>query len=62
VKENKVDTQKLAKIVDEQAKKGDEVCQDYLSEVALNSKRGGGFSWIEMQLDMEDEDDDFRPY
>ena len=57
-----MDTQNLAKIVDEQAKKGDEVCQDYLSEVALNSKRGGGFSWIEMQLDMEDEDDDFRPY
>lgn len=53
---------KLSKKIEEQAKKGDEVCQDYLSEIALNSKRGVGFSWIETQLDMEDEDDDFRPY
>lgn len=52
----------LAKQIDRQAKQGDTVCQDYLAEQAMNEKRGGGFSWIETQLCMEDEDDDFRPF
>ena len=52
----------LTKQIDRQAKLGDTVCQDYIAEQAMNEKRGGGFSWIETQLCMEDEDDDFRPF
>lgn len=45
-----------------QAAEGDPVCAEYLSQIALNTRAGGGFLWIETQLDMEEESDDFRPY
>ena len=56
--------QKLAmtNLIRKQAANGDPVCADALSIAALNFKQGGGYSWIETQLDMEDADDDFRPY
>ena len=38
------------------------VCAEYLALIALNSRAGGGRAWIEEQLDMEEDDDDFRPY
>lgn len=40
----------------------DPVCAEYLASIALNSRAGGGRAWIETQLDMEEEDDDFRPF
>jgi len=45
-----------------QAQSGDKVCADYLSQIALDSQANNGRSWIETQLDMEEDDDDFRPY
>lgn len=56
--------QKLAmtNMIRKQAANGDSVCADALSLVALNFKQGVGYSRIESQLDMEDEDDGFRPY
>ena len=57
-----IESMKLTELVKKQAQEGDKVSQDYLTEQATNAKRGNGFSWIETQLDMEDYDDDFRPY
>lgn len=45
-----------------QAAEGDPVCAELLSLSALNHQQGGGYEWIDMQLDMEDDDDDFRPF
>ncbi len=50
------------KLLKKQAEQGDEVCQAYLNEQALNAKSAGGEAFIETLLDMQDEDDDFRPY
>ena len=38
------------------------ICAEYLALTALNSRAGGGMDWFEEQLDMEEDDDDFRPY
>jgi len=56
--------QKLAmtNLIRKQAANGDPVCAELLSLSALNHKQGGGYAWIDTQLDMEDDDDDFRPY
>lgn len=56
--------QKLAmtELIRKQAANGDPVCAELLSLSALNHKQGGGYAWIDTQLDMEDDDDDFRPY
>ncbi len=40
----------------------DPVCSEYLALIALNSRAGGGRDWIETQLDMEEDEDDFHPY
>ena len=58
------DEQRQARVelIRKQAANGDPVCAEYLSLIALNSRAGGGRAWIETQLDMEDDDDDFRPY
>lgn len=56
------DTTGILKRVRRQAVAGDPVCAEYLSQTALNNRAGGGYSWIETQLDMEDQDDDERPY
>ena len=40
----------------------DPVCSDYISQQAFNYLAGGGFAFIETQLNFEDEEDDFRPY
>ncbi len=53
---------KMTQLIRKQAAEGDPVCAEWLSLAALNHKQGGGYGWIETQLDMEDEDDDFRPY
>lgn len=52
----------LTNMIRKQASEGDPVCAELLAISAVNHKQGGGFSWIDTQLDMEDEDDDFRPY
>jgi hypothetical protein len=49
-------------LIRKQATEGDSVCTEYLSSIALDSKARDGRVWIETQLDMEDDDDDFRPY
>lgn len=58
------DKQRQARLelVRKQAREGDSVCAEYLSLIALNSRAGGGRDWIETQLDMEEDDDDFRSY
>lgn len=50
------------KMIRKQAAEGDPVCAEYLAVSALNNMAGGGYSWIDTQLDMEDENDDFRPW
>ena len=50
------------KMIRKQASRGDPVCAEYLSLIALNSRAGGGMDWIETQIDMEEGDDDFRPF
>lgn len=50
------------KMIRDQAANGDAVCAALLAESAMNHACGNGQSWIDTQLDMEDEYDDFRPY
>lgn len=40
----------------------DPVCAEYLSQQAFNALAGGGFAFIETQLNFEEDEDDFRPY
>ncbi len=40
----------------------DPICAEYLSQQAHNAFDGGGFAFIETQLDSEEDEDDFRPY
>ena len=40
----------------------DPVCSDYISQQAFNYLAGGGFAFIETQLNFEDNEDDFRPF
>ena len=40
----------------------DPICSDYISQQAFNHLAGGGFAFIETQLNFEDEEDDFRPF
>lgn len=40
----------------------DPVCAEYIAQQATLAQLGGGFAFIPTQLDMEDEDDDFRPF
>ncbi len=40
----------------------DPVCAEYLSQQAHNNFVGGGLSFIETQMDSEEDEDDFRPY
>lgn len=48
--------------IQKQASENDTACIDVLRESAKNASLGGGFAWIDTQLDMEEEDDDFRPF
>lgn len=61
---NEDEQQKLARLqlLRKQAANGDPVCAEYLASIALNSRAGGGRAWIETQLDMEEDEDDFRPF
>jgi len=63
-KKNYEEAQRLAKIemIRKQAVNGDSICADLLSLSALNSSSTGGHAWIDTQIDMEEDDDDFRPY
>lgn len=60
--EQEKETAAMTRRIKKQAEKGDKVCAAMLTEIALQTKIGGGCLWIETQLDMEDFDDDFRPY
>jgi hypothetical protein len=57
------DTEKIARneLIRQQARR-DPICAEYLALQATNAKAGNGFSFIETQLDAEEDDDDFRPF
>lgn len=46
----------MIQLIRQQAAEGDPVCAELLSLIALNHVQGGGYSWIETQLDMEVEE------
>ena len=53
---------KLQKQIQEQALDGDSVCTELLAETTKNATSFDGKAWIDTQLDIEDDEDDFRPY
>lgn len=61
----KSDSEEQAKARNELIRKQarhDPVCAEYLSQQAFNALAGGGFAFIETQLNSEEDEDDFRPY